>query len=117
MIQYENHLGVIDLSHDFFVNLVGSTVINCFGVAGMANTNLQKGILGVFRKKEALDRGIRVRVKEGALLIDLHIVVIYGMNISAIVKSIVNKVTYHVEEITGFPVKQVNVFIDGMKNE
>lgn len=48
---------------------------------------------------------------------DLHISVIYGMNISAIAKSIVNKVRYTVEEATGLDVKKVNVFVDGMKSE
>jgi uncharacterized alkaline shock family protein YloU len=117
MISYENHLGVIDISHDYFVNLVGSEVVRCFGVAGMADTDSQKGILGFFHKKNAPDQGVRVRYKNGALLIDLHIIVFYGTNISAIVKSIMNKVSYYVEDITGFRVARVNVFVDGMKSE
>ena len=39
------------------------------------------------------------------------------MNISAIAKSIVNKVRYTVEEATGLRVRKVNVFVDGMKSE
>lgn len=117
MIQIENHLGIIDVSHDFFVNLVGSTVVNCFGVAAMAMTNEQKGVLGMFTKQKSLDRGIRVRLKGEDLMIDIHIIVMYGTNISAIVKSIMNKVTYYVEEITGFNVARVNVYIDGMTGE
>lgn len=117
MIQFENHLGVIDISHDYFVKLVGSTVMECFGVAGMAVTNSQKGLLGLFGKKDSPDRGVRVRYKNSALVVDLHIIVLYDTNISAIVKSIMNKVTYNIEEITGLRVSKVNVFIDGMKNE
>ena len=51
-----------------------------------------------------------------SLAIDLHIVVTYGVNIAAIVKSIVNKVRYTVEEATGIQVRKVNVFVDGMKS-
>lgn len=51
------------------------------------------------------------------LIVDLHISVIYGMNISAIAKSIDNKVRYTVEEATGLRVRKVNVFVDGMKSE
>ena len=43
--------------------------------------------------------------------------VMYGMNISEISKSIVNKVRYTVESVTGLNVKRVNVFVDGMKAE
>ena len=44
----------------------------------------------------------------------MHIVISYGLNISAIVQSIVNKVRYTVEESTGLEVKKVNVFVDSM---
>ena len=53
--------------------------------------------------------------KHGFLVIDLHIAVTYGVNIAAIVKSIVNKVRYTVEEATGLQVAKVNVFVDDMK--
>ena len=42
----------------------------------------------------------------GRLSIELHIVVTYGVNIAAIVKSIVNKVRYTVEEATGLEVEK-----------
>ena len=35
----------------------------------------------------------------------------------AIVKSIVNKVRYTIEDATGLAVAKVNVFVDGMKTE
>ena len=41
----------------------------------------------------------------------------YGMNISVISKSIVNKVRYTVEQATDLEVKKVNIFVDEMKNE
>ena len=56
-----------------------------------------------------------MRYLGGGLVSDLHIAVTYGVNISAIVKSIVNKVRYTVEEATGFQVAKVNVFVDDMK--
>ena len=56
--------------------------------------------------------------KDGeGLNVDLHIIVTYGLNISAIVKSIVNKVRYTVEDATGLEVHKVNVFVDAMKSE
>ena len=36
----------------------------------------------------------------------------YGINIPAITDSIVHKISYNVEDATGFPVKKVNVFVD-----
>ena len=66
-------------------------------------------------KDEAKDKGVTVRTVAGGLVCDLHIAVTYGVNIAAIVKSIVNKVRYTVEEATGLQVAKVNVFVDDMK--
>ena len=117
MIRYENHLGIIDISYNFLANLVGSVAAKCFGVAQMAVTNTQKGVFGLLRKQDSVDQGIRIRSKNNCLIIDLHIIVLYGINMSAAVNSIINKVTYAVEDTTGLKVKKVNVFIDGIKTE
>lgn len=58
---------------------------------------------------------MNVRSNGTDLTIDLHIFVTYGVNISAIVDSIVNKVRYTVEQATDLAVKKINVFVDGIK--
>jgi uncharacterized alkaline shock family protein YloU len=60
---------------------------------------------------------VQVRVSGKRLVIDLHIIVAYGVNISAITQSIVHKVSYTVEEATGFEVARVNVFVDGIQKQ
>ncbi|MEG2074055.1 MAG: Asp23/Gls24 family envelope stress response protein, partial [Angelakisella sp.] len=85
----------------------------CFGVSGMISSPYQ-GLKSIVSSKEDPDRGVRVRINEGKLIVDLHIAVTYGVNISAIVKSIVHKVRYTVEESTGLAVAKVNVYVDSM---
>ena len=87
----------------------------CFGVAGMIESTASQGLRYLLRKEDTQDKGVKVRYGANGLVIDLHIAVTYGVNISAIVKSIVNKVRYTVEEATGFQVAKVNVFVDDMK--
>ncbi|MBC8584666.1 Asp23/Gls24 family envelope stress response protein [Youxingia wuxianensis] len=116
MINIENELGSIEISQEYFANLVGKAASECFGVAGMVSSPSQ-GLRSAALGKDVPDKGVRVRTSGGGLVIDLHIVVVYGMNISAIVKSIVNKVRYTVEQATGLDVAKVNVFVDEMKTE
>lgn len=116
MIEYENHLGLVDLSRDYFFDLVSAAVFSCFGVAGMSDKSLDNGLFNAFLSKRVY-RGISIRVKNDALIIDLHILVLYGVNLSAIVKSIINKVTYQVESATSLKVAQVNVFVDDIVSE
>lgn len=117
MIHLENQYGTIEISQTYFANLVGKAASECFGVAGMAVSSPAQGLRSVFGRSDAPDKGVRVRSGASGLVIDLHIVVVYGMNIAAITKSIVNKVRYTVEQATGFQVAKVNVFVDSMKTE
>ena len=115
MIKLESHLGLIEVSQEYFNEIVGGAVSSCFGVAGMGNSDARQGLRSlVRRRKEYLDQGVRVYKDGNGLMVDLHILVTYGLNIAVIVRSIVNKVRYTVEEATGLDVHKVNVFVDGM---
>ena len=116
MVKKENHLGVSELHAHYFSDLIGNTVTSCFGVAGMANTGAKQGIRQfLFRHNKFLNQGVAVSESGGELLIDLHIIITYGVNIAAVVDSIRNKVRYTVKEATGLEVKKINVYIDAMK--
>lgn len=115
MIKIENHLGVIEISNTYFANLIGHVASECFGVSGLVNSTPSQGIRALLLGRDTLDKGVRVRSSGGKLLIDLHIAVTYGVNIAAIVKSIINKVTYSVEAASGLAVAKVNVFVADMK--
>ena len=116
MIKYENHLGTVTISTHYLANLVGHAASECFGVCGMVENSASQNLRHLLKRNDKPDKGVRVRNVNGNLAIDLHIAVMYGVNISAIVKSIINKVTYTVEEATGFTVESVNVFVDDMRS-
>lgn len=117
MIRTETRYGSIEISQEYFRYLVGNAVSSCYGVAGMVCSGPRQGLRSVLSRRSFADDGIRVRSEGEKLVVDIHISVIYGMNIAAIAKSIVHKVRYTVEEATGMDVKKVNVFVDGMMPE
>lgn len=117
MIKLENPNGYIEITNAYFANLVGRAAQSCFGVTGMVNSSPYETIKTAIKSKASKDnssQGISVKSVNGALNIDLHISVSYGVNIAAIVDSIVNKVRYTVEEATDLKVKNVNVYVDGL---
>ncbi|MBS4786309.1 MAG: Asp23/Gls24 family envelope stress response protein [Clostridiales bacterium] len=114
MLKLENHLGVIEISEEYFANLIGHAVSECFGVAGMVDSGAVQGLRSAFTREEFADKGVTVKAVKGNLVVDLHIAVTYGLNISSIVKSIVGKVRYVTEQATGLQVAKVNVFVDEM---
>ena len=116
MIKVQNNIGTITISQDYFTSLIGSTVTGCFGVVQM-NSSAKQTILAAlpFVKKKSYERGISVRAGHDKLVVDLHITVLYGVNVGTVVKSIINKVKYVMEESTGISVERVNVYVDEIK--
>jgi uncharacterized alkaline shock family protein YloU len=115
LVKIENHLGTITISHAYLAAVVGHAATNCFGVVGMNSSGAKQNLLSFFNKDNRIDKGVHVRFSKERLCIDLHITVMYGTNISAVVSSIANKVRYAVEEETGLQVSKINVFVDGIK--
>ena len=116
MIKLKNHNGEITVSENVFATVVGTVINNCFGVVGMAAVNAKDGLVSLL-KKENYHRGVKVSATNGELLLELHIIVAYGVNLSAISRSIVNETKYAVEKKTGFKVRKVTVCIDAMKTD
>ena len=83
----------------------------------MVTANPMQSIKGIIKNRVDIDnsdQGVTVKSVNGALVIDLHISVSYGVNISAIADSITNKVRYTVESVTDLKVANVNVFVDAI---
>ena len=114
MIQIENPLGTVKISSAYFSNLIGYAASECFGVVGMADATRLPNGRSLVARKERLDRGVKVTSTKEGLVVDLHIIVSYGVNVTAIVKNIIDKVRYTVQEATGLEIKQVNVYVDDM---
>ena len=114
MLEIKNHNGEITISQTVFANIVGNVINNCYGVVGMASKNTAEGIVSLL-KKENYDKGVKVTAEGNNLIIDVHIIVSYGINLPAISGSISKEVKYIVEKMTGFKVKKVNAYIDAMK--
>jgi len=115
MIAYETRLGKIDISESYMSKLIGSAVTECFGVVGMVASGNKQKLLGVISKDDPIDTGIRIKGTAESLVVELHIVVTYGMNINAIAASITEKVRFVVKETTGINVDKVIVKVDGIK--
>ena len=113
MVRLQNHIGKIDISEAYFEDLVSDAVNSSFGVAAMSETSSARGFWNKVLKKDS-HKGILIKYQKSRLVIELHIIVNYGTNISAIVRSIIHKVRYTVEEATGITVARVKVFVDAM---
>jgi len=117
MIKFYTPLGKVSLTNDYFAGLVGNAVTSCYGVAGMHCAGAADSVKTLIFGSNIPEKGVVVSEYNGELVIDLHIKVIFGLNIAAIVQSITNKVRYVVEEATNLKVHKINVSVDDIDAE
>jgi len=111
----KNDLGTIGVDNEVIARIAGTVAMECYGVVGMAARNMKDGLVGLL-KLESLSKGVRLQTHEDdKLIIDLHIIVEYGTNIVAIAQTLMDNIRYKVEESVGLQVREVNIFIEGVR--
>jgi uncharacterized alkaline shock family protein YloU len=67
-------------------------------------------------KKESLTHGIQVEISEdNKITLNFHVIVSYGVSISAVTDNLISNVKYKVEEFTGMTVDKINIYIEGVR--
>ncbi len=110
----ETRLGRIEVSPVAIATIASQAVLECYGVVGMAASSLRSGwaeLLG----REASRQGVHVSLVDNQIVIDLYVVLDYGMRISEVAHNIMESVKFNVEKSLGIPVAQVNVHVQGLR--
>ena len=108
-------LGIITISPEVIAKYAGTVAVECFGIVGMAAVNMKDGLVRLL-KKESLTHGIQVSISDdNRIKIDFHVIVAYGVSISAVTENLISNVKYRVEEFSGMPVDKINIYIEGVR--
>lgn len=109
----EEALGTVDISETTITTIASQAVNQCYGVVGMASKNLMNGIANLLSRDSK--PGIQVTAVGEAIVIDVYVIVEYGVRIRAVAESIQHTVKFHVEKTLGLPVQAVNIFVQGLR--
>lgn len=112
MITSHYPLGDVRFSSEYFSTLVGEAAKSCYGVAAMAPRSVSDTVKSLVRGTDFSEKGVHVTQEKGRLVIELHIAVSYGLNISTAAQSISHRVRDEVEHATGLKVARVVVSVD-----
>lgn len=110
----EASLGKIEVSPQAIATIAGHAITSCYGVVGMASTTLKDGLAEILQQ-ENYSRGVKVHLVDDQIIIDLYVVIEYGVRISEVAHNIMSNVKYAVERSLGLPVAQVNVHVQGLR--
>lgn len=107
-------LGNIVITNDVIAKYAGLAAVECSGVVGMAMVSVADGLVKLL-KRESLSKGVKVEIENNKIIIDFHIIVVYGVNISAVADNIISNVKYAVEQFTGMEISKINIFVEGVR--
>ena len=110
-LSQESELGRITVAPEAIAQIVGHTAAECYGVVGMAG----KGRVARLLTRDRLTQGIDVEGSEDGLVVDLHVVVEYGLNLAEVAATVRSRVAYEVERQAGLPVAAVEVHVDDVR--
>ena len=107
-------LGAVIIDPEVIARYAGSVAVECFGIVGMAMVNVRDGIVKLL-KGDNLTRGVNVRINDNRMVRSFHVIVSYGVSISAVSDNLISNVKYKVEEFTGMSIEKINIFVEGVR--
>ena len=107
-----NIRGRIEVSPAAVATIANHAVLNAYGVVGMSAKNLVNGLAQVLRPDSK--RGVDVQIDEDQIVIDLYVVIEYGVRVATAARNIISSVKFSVEKAIGVPLTAVNVHVQGL---
>lgn len=108
--------GNVKISTEVVATIAGIAANEINGVSGMCG-NIAGGIAELLGSKKSPAKGVKVEITEESAVIDLYIVVEYGIRIPDLAWELQENVKASVESMTGLSVNKVNIHVDGVSFE
>ncbi len=109
-----NDNGNIIIDNNVIAIIAGISAMESYGIVGMASKNAADGIFELL-KFDNLSKGIKVNTENGEINIELHVILEYGVRISTVGQNIIDRVKFNIENLTGLPVNNIEVSVEGIR--
>lgn len=106
--------GKIKIANEVVLVIAQKAVADINGIVSFSG-GLSKGIADVLTNKNTTKKGVKLEAEENQIIINLSIVVEYGVIIPDLVRIVQEKVKNSIEGMTDIKVSKVNVYIQDVK--
>lgn len=106
----------LTISEDVIGIIAGLAAAEVEGVSGMT-LGFVDGINQILGSNKKYSKGVKVELENNEVVINLYVIVKYGVKIPDVAFSIQNSVKGSVETMTGLTVKSVNINVQGVTFE
>ncbi|AEE91545.1 conserved protein of unknown function [Tepidanaerobacter acetatoxydans Re1] len=107
-----NEKGSIKIADDVVGVIAGLAATEVAGIAGMSG-GIVGGITEMLGRKN-LAKGVKVEVNEKEAVVDLYVIVDYGVRIPEVAWNVQENVKKAIENMTGLSVVEVNIHVQGV---
>jgi uncharacterized alkaline shock family protein YloU len=115
-ISKKTPLGQINISPEAIGQLAATAALSSYGVIGIAEKSLLIGETSTKPlKAKDYNKGVFVKIRKNAFVVDLYLVCAYGVKITEIVTEVQKKVKYDLEKKFSVTFPTINVFIQAIK--
>ena len=105
--------GRIEVSPAAVATIANHAVLNSYGVVGMSSRSPVNGLAQVLRPESK--RGVEVHIDGEEIVVDLYVIMEYGVRIATVASNIISSVRFSVEKALGVPITAVNVHVQGLR--
>jgi uncharacterized alkaline shock family protein YloU len=106
--------GALVVTDKAIADLVGLTVLECYGIVGMASPNLRQGVASLL-SKDRIRQGIKVTQGGEEVHIKLYVIIEYGLNVAEVAGNVRSQVAYNVEKMLGRPATTLRIYVQGVR--
>ncbi len=109
-----DEVGSVNINNEVVSIIAGLATTEVQGVVGMSG-GIVGGIAEMLGQKN-LSKGVKINLVENQVVIDLYVIIEYGVNIPDTAMKIQEKVKEQVEQMSGVDVAEINIHVQGVKS-
>ncbi len=113
-VRMNKKLGAIVIDSNVIATYAGSVAVEGLGIVGVAGVGVEDGVVRLVGR-ENLGHGITVRLNENRIELDFHVIVSYGVSISAVAENLISNVQYKLEAFTGMEIEKITIYVEGVR--
>lgn len=108
-----NPLGSIYVHPKAIATVARQAALSSYGVVGITPSNMIDSVKQVIFKWQKY--GVEVSYENGAVMLDIHVILEYGTRITSVTESIIHSVKYNVEKTFGIEVSRVDIHVRSLR--
>ena len=106
----------IKVSNKDIAEIVGEVCSSSYGVLGLTKTRTLKSQIATILNKDNYIEGILIKKERSKYVIDVHVLVIYGVKISEVVNELSKGIAYNLSKKYGPVFIKINIYVEELRD-